>query len=135
LIGHRVTSVSGSSEYFVGGVIAYSNEVKIRELGVSRRTLVREGAVSAPVARQMADGVRRRLWATVGIGVTGVAGPLGGTARKPVGLVFIGLAGGTTWHVRRFRFRGDRAKIKRAASEAALKMLKEYLDRKGAHHG
>jgi nicotinamide-nucleotide amidase len=135
LIGHRITSVSGSSEYFVGGMIAYANEVKIRELGVNRRLLMREGAVSAPVARQMARGIRRRFGSDIGIGVTGIAGPGGGTEKKPVGLVFIGLSRGNNDVVRRFQFKGSRETIKAAAGEAALRMVKSYLHEKGVHHG
>ena len=135
LIGHRITSVSGSSDYFLGGIIAYSNDVKIRELGVKPRVLARDGAVSEDVARQMASGVSRRLRADLGLGVTGIAGPGGGTAKKSVGLVFISVAHGARSQVRRFVFSGDRIRVKMAASAAALKMLKEYLQEKGAHHG
>jgi len=135
LIGHRVTSVSGSSAYYVGGVIAYANAVKVRELGVDPTVLEREGAVSEPVARQMAAGVRRRFEADIGIGVTGIAGPDGGTAEKPVGLVYIGLAGPEGATVERFVFDGDRAAVKTAGSEAALGMVKRYLLEKGESHG
>ena len=135
LVSHRITSVSGSSDYFLGGVIAYSNDVKVSELGVKPRVLARDGAVSEIVARQMASGVRRRLGADLGIGITGIAGPGGGTAKKSVGLVFISVAHGARSQVRRFVFSGDRIRVKMAASAAALKMLKEYLQEKGAHHG
>lgn len=135
LIGHRVTSVSGSSTYYVGGIIAYSNAVKVRELGVEAAVLGREGAVSERVALQMATGVRERLKADVGISVTGVAGPTGGTVEKPVGLVYIGLAYPDGASVRRFVFAGDRRTITAAVSEAALGMVKEYLLETGENHG
>ena len=127
LLGHRITSVSGSSAYFVGGVIAYANEVKARTLGVDAAALAREGAVSEAVARQMAEGVRRALGADVGVGITGVAGPSGGSAAKPVGLVFVAVAGPGGAVAREFRFGGDRTAVKTSASEAALEMLTQYL--------
>lgn len=127
LIGFRVTSVSGSSAYFMGGVIAYSNEVKKTKLGVARELLEKMGAVSAPVARQMALNVRKRFGVDIGIAVTGIAGPDGGTAEKPVGLVFVGLAEGERCHVRRFCFSGDREAVRMSSSEAALEMLRNYL--------
>ncbi|AFZ47783.1 competence/damage-inducible protein cinA [Cyanobacterium stanieri PCC 7202] len=94
-LGAMVTDIEGSSEYFVGGVIAYSNEVKMNLLGVSEDDLAREGAVSAIVAEQMARGVRQRFGTDWGIGITGIAGPGGGTESKPVGLVYIGIASAT----------------------------------------
>jgi len=135
LIGHRVTSVSGSSDYFLGGVIAYSNEVKTKELGVQRDTLVKEGAVSEPVAREMASGVRKKFGVDIGLGVTGIAGPGGGTREKPVGLIFVGLAHVRGCGSRQFSFSGDRFTIKTAASEVALEMIKEFLQEKEAPHG
>jgi nicotinamide-nucleotide amidase len=92
-LGQMLTTVSGSSEYFLGGIISYDNSVKIGLLGVHPADLERAGAVSDPVACQMASGVRARLGTDWGIGITGIAGPGGGTAEKPVGLVYIGLAG------------------------------------------
>jgi PncC family amidohydrolase len=127
LLGHRITSASGSSAYFVGGVIAYANDVKVRELGVPADALAKDGAVSEPVARHMAEGVRERLRADIGIGITGVAGPEGGTESKPVGLVFVAVAGPKGAVAGRFQFGGDRAAVKTAASEAALEMLTQYL--------
>lgn len=127
LLGGRVTAVSGSSIYFAGGVIAYSNEVKVRLLGVDRVVLAAHGAVSAPVARQMATGVRSRIGADLGVAITGVAGPGGGTAAKPVGLVFVALARNGGCVVRRFRFDGARATVRRAAGDAALEMIKSEL--------
>jgi PncC family amidohydrolase len=127
LLGHRITSASGSSAYFVGGVIAYANSVKVRELGVPADLLATEGAVSAPVAQRMAAGVRERLGSDVGVGITGIAGPQGGTREKPVGLVFVAVSGPSGGVVRRFLFEGDRLAVKTAGSEAALEMLAQYL--------
>lgn len=128
LVGHHVTAVSGSSAYFLGGVIAYSDEVKRKQLGVSRRVLARHGAVSESVARAMATGVRRRFGADVGLSVTGIAGPEGGTAEKPVGLVFIGVAGPGVERAEQFCFEGDRAAVRCAACRAALEMLRDFLN-------
>jgi PncC family amidohydrolase len=131
LLGHRLTSVGGSSAYFAGGVIAYANEVKVRELGVPAETLAAVGAVSAPVAERMAAGIRERFGSDVGVGITGVAGPAGGTPEKPVGLVFVAVAGPRGAVVKRFQFLGDRLAVKTAGSEAALDMLVEYLQTQG----
>ena len=131
LIGHRITSVAGSSEWFSGGVIAYANEVKIAQLGVRRDALDKFGAVSGIVARQMAEGVKSRFKSDVAVAVTGIAGPGGGSAKKAVGLVFIAVAGGGgRTVVRRFRFKGDRAAVKKAGSESAIKMLIGFLKKK-----
>jgi nicotinamide-nucleotide amidase len=92
-LGHLITTIAGSSAYFKGGVIAYDNQVKVQWLGVNADDLARQGAVSDTVACQMAQGVRHRLQTTWGIGITGIAGPDGGTATKPVGLVYVGIAG------------------------------------------
>jgi len=128
-LGWRLTARPGSSAYFLGGVIAYDNAVKVRVLGVRPSTLARHGAVSSPVAAEMALGVRRRLGSGYGVGVTGVAGPDGGTARKPVGLVFIGVADASGCCVKQFRFCGGRAAVRRAAVGAALSMLADRLKR------
>ena len=127
LIGHRVTTVSGSSNYYLGGVIAYSNDVKIRELGVSGETLKQFGAVSEAVAREMAVGVRQRCESDFGLAVTGIAGPTGGTPEKPVGLVFIALADRHTSWVKRIQFPGTRPWIKEWASQMALDLLRRRL--------
>jgi len=127
LMGHRITSVSGSSAYFLGGIIAYSDEVKTRELGVVPEVLGREGAVSESIAEQMAAGIRDRFRADIGLGITGIAGPGGGSAEKPVGLVFIGLADSGGRRVCRFNFCGDRMSIKKSSCQAALEMLRKYL--------
>ena len=127
LIGHRITSVSGSSDYYLGGVVAYSNEVKIRELGVSAEALNQKGAVSEEVARQMAVGVRKRFNSDYGLSVTGIAGPTGGTSEKPVGLVYVAVADKTRAWVRRHCFASDRATIKTWSSQMALDLLRRRL--------
>lgn len=123
----EVTSVAGSSGWFSGGVIAYANQVKQRILGVPRRMLEKHGAVSRPVAMAMARGVRGLVGADVAVAVTGIAGPSGGTAAKPVGTVWIAVAGPVGYKGRQFRFRGGRSRVRRSAVEAALKMIRSYL--------
>jgi nicotinamide-nucleotide amidase len=128
LLGARITAVSGSSDYFFGGIIAYADAAKIRELAVDPTLLARRGAVSAPVAAQMARGVRRRFRAHFGLGVTGIAGPTGGAPGKPVGRVYIAVAGpAEACRVRAFRFAGGRAQVRRSSCAAALRMLKAAL--------
>jgi nicotinamide-nucleotide amidase len=124
LLGHRITSVSGSSRYFRGGIIAYANAVKTRELGVRVESLRKEGAVCNTVVREMAIGVRRKFGVDIGIAVTGIAGPDGGTAVKPVGLVYVGLADRGGCITRECRFSGKRQRIKQASSRAALQLLR-----------
>jgi len=120
LIGARVTEIPGSSRVFVGGVIAYANEVKIRDLGVSAQDIERNGAVSSTVARQLATGAAERLGTDVGIGVTGVAGPGGGSDEKPVGTVWIGVS--VDGEVETFvtHFPGDRGAVRARAAQVAL---------------
>jgi PncC family amidohydrolase len=127
LLGGRLTSVAGSSAYFAGGVIAYANVVKRDLLGVDAESLASDGAVSAVVAGQMADRVRRRLAADIGVGVTGIAGPGGATPGKPVGLVYVALAYAGGKRVCRFVLPGDRSAVREAAVEAAMSLLWEYL--------
>lgn len=132
-ISHRLTNVSGSSSVFVGGIVAYSNEVKKSLLGVSEVLLVEYGAVSNPVALEMAKGVCKILHSDIGAGVTGIAGPTGGTAEKPVGLVYISAV--CPSHdievVREYRFRGTRLEIKNQTSEAVLNLLLEIINEIG----
>lgn len=123
LIGALVTAVAGSSEYFLGGVIAYANAVKVGELNVSPATLADHGAVSAATAREMALGVRARLGADYAVSVTGIAGPGGATPDKPVGLVFVGLAGPSGVTAIRHVFPGDREAVRLAAAGAALERV------------
>lgn len=131
LIGAAITSVSGSSECFIGGVISYSNELKEKLLGVDRSLLQRHGAVSEEVAAAMAVGVSRTTGADYSLSITGIAGPGGGTDEKPVGLVYIGLAGADETVIRRFVFEGNRSAVRSSAVEEALKLLLESLKEKG----
>ncbi|PIQ81651.1 MAG: competence/damage-inducible protein A [Candidatus Omnitrophica bacterium CG11_big_fil_rev_8_21_14_0_20_64_10] len=123
-LGQRITGVSGASDVFLGGVIAYHNRIKEKHLGVSAAILKRHGAVSAPVARAMALGVRRMTGADYGVAVTGIAGPTGGSKGKPVGLVFIAWAGPAGCRVRKFRFAGDRPAVRFRATQRALDQLR-----------
>lgn len=132
LLAGAVTSVPGSSEYFLGGVVAYHNAVKSRALGVPARLIAACGAVSGEVAGAMADGVLERLAADVSIATTGVAGPGGGSRQKPAGTVWIVVAlrdGGRYSH--RFRFRGDRSKVRRDTVLASLKAAAALLSGEG----
>jgi len=124
-VAARITSVSGSSAYFQGGIVSYANDVKERMLGVPGSVLENPGAVSEECARAMAEGARDRLGATLAVSTTGIAGPEGGTARKPVGLVYIGLAAGSRTQVERNVFTGDRATVIAAATRRALELLVE----------
>lgn len=127
LIGHRITQVPGSSAYFLGGVVSYADEVKRDLLGVRSDTLARDGAVSRATALEMARGVRQRLAADVGISVTGIAGPSGGSPEKPVGLTWIAIVTPRVERAQRFVFGGDRHANKEQGADAALKMLVEEL--------
>jgi nicotinamide-nucleotide amidase len=127
LIAHRLTEVSGSSSYFMEGVVTYSNEAKTRLLGVPAELIERHGAVSAEVAEAMAEGVKRRAATDFGLAVTGVAGPGGGTEEKPVGLVYVSLADDAHTEHRRIMLPGDRHLIRWRASQAALDLLRRRL--------
>jgi nicotinamide-nucleotide amidase len=127
LVAARLTAVPGSSEVFLGGVVAYSNDVKARELGVPEAVLERFGAVSAEAAEAMAAGARERLGADVAVSVTGVAGPGGGTPEKPVGLVFVHAQGPSGSATRQLDFPGDRDAIRGRATAAALHLLRTLL--------
>lgn len=127
LLGARLTSIAGSSDVVLGGVIAYANEVKVRDLGVDSRIIESAGSVSEEVARAMAEGARSRFAADVGIGITGVAGPGGGTPEKPVGLVWIAVAMPTGTRAYGGRFVGDRAEIRFRATQTALDMVRRSL--------
>lgn len=128
LVAHLITEVPGSSAYLRGGIVAYSDEVKRNQLGVTGEVLAAHGAVSAQTAIAMADGVRTRLGADLGVGVTGIAGPGGGTEAKPVGLVYVAVTGLGVPDVRRFLWQGDRGANKRASAEAALGMLVDRVE-------
>jgi nicotinamide-nucleotide amidase len=127
LVAHRLTEVSGSSNYFLEGVVTYSNESKTRLLGVPAEVIERHGAVSPEVAEAMAEGVKRRAGVDFGLSVTGVAGPTGGTPEKPVGLVYIALADDAHTEHRRVMLPGDRHLIRTRASQAALDLLRRRL--------
>lgn len=132
LLGHLLTNVAGSSSYFLGGVISYTNEAKEQFLGVRRETLIAHGAVSRETATEMAQGVRAAFGADIGVSITGIAGPGGGTAEKPVGLVYIGLASREGVEVRRFVWNGTREENKRLSVEAALALVRDHLEGAGA---
>lgn len=127
LIGSRITDVSGSSGCYAGGVVSYSNEAKARLLGVREDLLEEHGAVSEPVAREMAAGVRRLLGTDLGVSATGIAGPSGATAEKPVGLVYIAVALGETVAVEEHRFTDDRLTNKLRTSQAALDLVRRTV--------
>lgn len=127
LVGHRITNISGSSDYYKGGVIAYANEVKEMVLQVGKKTLEEQGAVSAACAEEMAQGVRVLLDSDIGIATTGIAGPTGGTPEKPVGLVYIALATKDYVYHEKHLFHKDRVGNKRAAANAALLMLRRDI--------
>jgi nicotinamide-nucleotide amidase len=127
LIASRLTDVPGSSAYLLEGVVAYANDAKVRALGVSSESLARHGAVSEPVARQMAEGVRRNAGADVGLATTGVAGPDGGSAEKPVGTLWLALADGAGTIAHRYQLMTDRARNKELASQLALDWIRRRL--------
>ena len=126
-ISHRITRVAGSSAYFKSAVVAYSNESKVRFLGVKTATLERYGAVSRETALEMAQGIKRQAGADIGLSVTGIAGPTGGSAEKPVGTVWVGIAHREQSDARLFRFQGDRERVILGASQAALNWLRTAL--------
>jgi nicotinamide-nucleotide amidase len=127
LVAARVTSVPGASDVFRGGIVAYDNEVKIAQLGVSEETLAAHGAVSAETAAAMAQGVRDSLGADVAVADTGIAGPAGGTPEKPVGLVYLHASGPGRQEARELRLPGDREAVRRRATAAALHLVRELL--------
>jgi PncC family amidohydrolase len=129
LVADAITDVAGSSGYFLGGIVSYSNEVKERLLGVPGDVLAAHGAVSAQTAMAMATGVRDQFGASVGASVTGIAGPDGGTAEKPVGLTYVAVAGPDGVDVRRHLWSGERIANKTSSAEAVLELL---LERVGA---
>jgi PncC family amidohydrolase len=127
LISHLITNVAGSSNYYLGGVTAYANEAKVRLLGVSQATLDQHGAVSEETVLEMARGIRKAIQADIGVSVSGIAGPTGGTPDKPVGTVWIGLSSATHEYARHFIWTGDRLAVKEQSAKAALKMVVEHL--------
>jgi PncC family amidohydrolase len=127
LIAARLTDVSGSSDYMLGGVVAYSVAVKQQMLGVRMQTVREHGAVSATVAWQMANGARIMFGASLAVSVTGVAGPTQGSNHEPVGLTFIGLSTPAGTQVHRYQWTGTRSENRQAATDAALRLLLNYL--------
>jgi nicotinamide-nucleotide amidase len=127
LICDRITNISGSSDYFMGGMVTYSNESKAEHLGIPSAIIKRYGAVSPQVARRMAQGVRKAFHTTFGLSTTGVAGPTGGTRRSPIGRVFIGISDGRRTWVKREDLKGGRREIKKKATEKALQVFYERL--------
>jgi nicotinamide-nucleotide amidase len=127
LLAERITSVSGSSRYFIGGAVVYSNHLKTELAGVPAEMIDRHGAVSREVAAALAEGIRYRCESTFGVGITGVAGPAGGTPEKPVGLVFHAVASDPGTEVVQRNFPGDRKRIRRFASTMALDMVRKKL--------
>lgn len=127
LLGHIITEVPGSSAYFKGGVVTYSDEMKELLLGVQHETLVAHGAVSSAVAHEMAEGARTRLDSDYALSITGIAGPSGGTDEKPVGLTYVGLAMPQGTEVHEYVWQGTRSENKRASARAALTVLRDYL--------
>lgn len=126
MIGAAITAVPGSSAYFKGGVVSYSNEMKHNVLGVPKLVLEKKGAVSAEAVRAMVKGVRRLCKTDCAIAVSGIAGPDGGTKKKPVGLVYVGIGAGKKVQVFKFYFRGDREMVRKQTVEEALeKMIEE----------
>ncbi|MFP5229147.1 MAG: CinA family protein, partial [Acidobacteriota bacterium] len=127
MVAQRLTSVSGSSRSFVGGAVVYSNRLKTEMAGVDPQLIARRGAVSQEVAVALAEGIRERCGSALGLGITGIAGPGGGTDEKPVGLVYVAVsdADGTEWIEKRFS--GDRAGIRYYASQQGLDMVRRRL--------
>jgi len=127
LLAERITSVSGSSRYFLGGAVVYSNALKTELAGVPTEMIERHGTVSREVAAALAEGIRYRCESTLGVGITGVAGPAGGSPEKPVGLVFHAIASDSGTEVVQRNFPGDRKRIRRFASTMALDMVRKKL--------
>jgi len=128
LIANRITNVSGASDYFEAGFVTYSNRAKTSFLGVPEVVIMERGAVSPEVASLMAEGVRRVAGVGVGLSVTGIAGPTGGTVEKPVGTVYIGISCSLGTFVRHFLFTGTRREIKSRTSKAALAFVLDFLE-------
>ena len=127
LVSDLITNVSGSSDYFEGGIVTYSNRAKIEQLGVPSTSIERYGAVSSQVAIKMAHGVRKAFHTTFGVSITGIAGPGGGSRKKPVGLVFIAVSDGKRTLVKREEMKGSRREIKRDSARQSLKYLYDFI--------
>jgi PncC family amidohydrolase len=127
LVAHAITEIAGSSAYFLGAFVTYADDVKRDQLGVPAELLAAHGAVSAQVARAMAEGARARLGTDLAVAITGIAGPGGGSEEKPVGLTYVAVADGDGADVRRYLWTGDRSANKRESAAAALALLLERL--------
>jgi nicotinamide-nucleotide amidase len=127
MLGRRITSVNGSSRYFLGGAIVYSNEFKTLFANVPPMMIAQHGAVSEEVAQALAEGIRDETRASIGLSITGIAGPSGGTEEKPVGLVYVALADSNGTEVVKRQFPGDRERIRMFATQQALDMLRRRL--------
>jgi nicotinamide-nucleotide amidase len=127
LVCDRITDVSGSSDYFEGGMVTYSNASKEKYLGIPMNDIKKYGSVSAQVAKKMAQGVRKAFHTTFGLSTTGVAGPTGGTKRSPIGRVFIGFADGKRTWVKKLDLRGSRREIKEESARLSLKYLYDFI--------
>jgi PncC family amidohydrolase len=134
LVSYRITSVPGSSDYFLGGIVAYSNEMKTSLLGVAPETLERYGAVSEQCAREMAEGARRATGADIAVATTGIAGPGGATARKPVGLIYVACASPSGVTCQEVRWRQTRERNMRDAAELALRLAVNVVSHDLADH-
>ncbi len=130
LLGHRITNIAGSSEYFMGGVVSYSYDAKVSALGVSWDTLNSVGAVSHGAVLEMAHGAKKLFDVDIAVSISGIAGPGGGTLDKPVGTTWIGLVAADGEWTHEFHFNGDREQNKAASAEAALQILLDYLQGK-----
>lgn len=128
LLTSRLTDVAGSSAYVQGGIVSYSNEIKNSILKVKAETLKNFGAVSEQTARQMSNNVRELFKTDIGVGITGIAGPGGGSAEKPVGTVYISVSNSDKTFVKRFNFGGSRIEIKNQSCDAAIKMVMEVIE-------
>lgn len=127
LLTSRLTDIPGSSAYVMGSVVSYTNGIKERLVGVNPATIAAHTEISAETAGEMAEGIRRVIGTDLGVGITGIAGPGGGTAEKPVGLVYIAVTGCKGTKVQEHHFQGQRGEIKQKSAEAALQMIYEYL--------
>jgi len=127
MLAERLTNLGGSSAYFLGGVVCYSNDLKTSMVGVPKELIETKGAVSSEVALALADGIRKRTGATIGIGITGIAGPTGGTPEKPVGLVHIGIADERGPRERAYRYPGNRERIRNFATQSALDVVRRHF--------
>lgn len=127
LLAERITSVPGSSRYFLGGAVVYDNSLKTALADVPAKLIAEHGAVSEPVAAALAQGIRKRCNSTIGVGITGIAGPGGGTEQKPVGLVYVALADENKTEAVERKYPGDRDRIRHWASQQALDMVRRRL--------